>query len=478
MAAIAAVMSFAQTPLTPPSNIIEETWYFDGTMGYQGENGQSVSEEVTEPVTVGFIGDEIYIKFPNPLFGSSWIKGTQDSDGNYVFANGQYLGNYYGENVYFCGTNDAQTLSDVTFYYNETTETLTCYSYILMNGNTSSLSAWCYFYPVTITKDEVVPETPVEAPEGLVTQDYQFKASSLLYDNEGNYTGSEPVSYLVKVGFSGNNVYIQGLCEDLPEAWVKGTLNDDEVTFENGQFLDKAPMNVYMCGRFMNEMSDLVFIYDQATGSFDSRSYYLVINSSKTEFSPYYVFAGVTLTKFVETAATPAAPSVTRYQPYNNAEGYGYIGLNIPTISTDGTVLNTEKLSYKIYLNNEQTPYVFKKPAYEKIEGNMEDIPYNYSDNYDINSKGEPGFFFFSDIAAATRIGVQSIYKGAGKVKTSDITWYTPDSNGITELDAQEDEVTYYNLRGQQVDESAKGILIQKVRKADGSIKTRKVMKN
>ena len=61
----------------------------------------------------------------------------------------------------------------------------------------------------------------VTPPAGLQTKEYPF-AATLYAPNAQDY------SAVVKIGVDGNNVYIQGLDKDLPEAWVKGEFNEDK----------------------------------------------------------------------------------------------------------------------------------------------------------------------------------------------------------------------------------------------------------
>ena len=71
---------------------------------------------------------------------------------------------------------------------------------------------------------EKVTDALVEAPAGLTTESYSLTA-------EG-YTGS-----LVNVGFDGNDVYVQGIDVNLPDNWVKGTIDGNKVTFKSGQYV-------------------------------------------------------------------------------------------------------------------------------------------------------------------------------------------------------------------------------------------------
>ena len=66
-----------------------------------------------------------------------------------------------------------------------------------------------------------MPEPPVEAPDGLTTETYIFKANAIEKGKEEE--GAQPYIIQVKVGFAGNDVFIQGIAEDTPDLWVKGT---------------------------------------------------------------------------------------------------------------------------------------------------------------------------------------------------------------------------------------------------------------
>ena len=70
--------------------------------------------------------------------------------------------------------------------------------------------------------EEVVVVTATEDGDDEEPSDMEFK----------------PYSNQVLVGFDGDDLYIQGISEDLPEAWVKATKNED------GKYV--IPANQYM----------------------------------------------------------------------------------------------------------------------------------------------------------------------------------------------------------------------------------------
>ncbi len=446
MAALSTAMSFAQSLVTPPSTAAVESWFITSRMTYSGGN-----EEVAEAMDVVFDGNDVYFKFPNPMNGGAWVKGTKSGD-SYVFANGQFQGNYGNNPFYFCGTSDGEAITDVTFSYNSDTKAFTATCYVLMNSTVDTFAPYCYFYPVVITKDEPVVEEVVTAPSDLQTEDWVFKASNILYESDGSVAGMESVTRSVKVGFtSSNEVYIQGLFSLMPTAWIKGQLQEGEITFTQGQLVLSYPAKVYMAGQYFGELSDFVCDYDATSKTIKGGSRYLVFNSSKTTMAPYEVYAGITISKPTEKVATPANPTIIGWQPYDDSYGYAMLKVSIDINDTDGTPMVADKMSYQIYtdINGTVAPYEFKKSVYLELpEATMTEIPYTFADNYDFFAYGEQ-IAFYEDSKEFQRIGVQVIYRGGGVEQRSDIVWLdlvgsnaiAGDANGDGEVNIT--DVTY-----------------------------------
>lgn len=72
----------------------------------------------------------------------------------------------------------------------------------------------------------------IQAPEGLETSEFVVTAMS--------YAAMANITYKAQVGIDGNEMYIKGLFEQLPEAWVKGTIEGDQVTFAPDQYMGKV----------------------------------------------------------------------------------------------------------------------------------------------------------------------------------------------------------------------------------------------
>lgn len=109
----------------------------------------------------------------------------------------------------------------------------------------------------------------ITPPAGLQTSTYKVNGFSFAY--------WEDQTFDVKIGFDGDEIYIQGLLHLQPEAWIKGTRDGSQYVFEMGQYLGSVHL-VYEeegwdLGYFdtwlaattdMKSYCDLVLDYDEA----------------------------------------------------------------------------------------------------------------------------------------------------------------------------------------------------------------------
>lgn len=294
--------------------------------------------------------------------------------------------------------------------------------------------------------------TLVEAPEDLVTEPYQLKGTDTYYDEE--------TSYEVKVGFVGNEVYFQGLSAYVPEAWVKGTLADGKVTIPNWY------MGTYSSWFSDSEMvfSGATFTYDAETNTFTSEEGFQTIADGQYAMDE---MANVVITKITETEATPADPEVTAF---NGTSSYPNVRFNIPVEDTEGNALVSDKLSYVIWIEKDGFEQLLTLPVnlYTELSEDMTEIPYNFTDDYDIAQGGSVVYlnFVVDEMQTWTKIGIQSIYRGAGIEHMSNIGWYDLatywQTVGIADIkaDLNSGKAVIYNMAGQRVQSAQKGLYI------------------
>lgn len=250
-------------------------------------------------------------------------------------------------------------------------------------------------------------KTLVTVPTDLETSSYKFNGTDT-YNNQAT-------TFEVQVGFKGNDVYFQGLSYYLPEAWVKGTLADGIVTIP-GWYL----------GVYESFFGDYDLVFGGATFAYNAEADKFTCAEYQTYAEGYAMdeYADITLTKLTEVAATPVEPQITSFAVAG--ETYPKVNFNISLTGTNGEDLLESKTSYIFFVQkgNESSPLELTTDLYTELEANMTEIPYTFSDDYDIyNSllylnQGE------TELRSWDKLGLQTIYRGAGEEHKSTINWF------------------------------------------------------
>lgn len=424
------------------------TWPFTVTLpegltvsehNFNGTNSRS-GAAIERIVGIAFDGNDMYIRGLGSVDETAWVKGTKNATGDYVFPAGQDLGLYYDEDrLFFIGYADSKvtdailTVDAAGGVYTFTTGIVenadyTDKMYTLLNIASGA----------TISIAESVPEVPtvVEVPEGLQTESWIFSGT--------DYFDKTSVARSVKVGFDGDDVYVQGLSSEVPAAWIKGTLDGDQLTFKSGQFLGGADSLFFIGYNLKSGISDYVMTYDEEAGKFtnDDVNSLLGVNAykDKVQASLYEFYNTTKIAKIVNRAATPATPSIKTigFTPYGDVAEF-----NIPLIDTNNEGLVDSLVSYKLYYDEgdgQAKELTFTTDLYEYLAEDMTVIPYGFLD--DVDEEGNASSYDFGaafvylnmDYSTWKRVGIQSIYVGGGETNASEIGWYTIIRPTVTEL--------------------------------------------
>ena len=286
--------------------------------------------------------------------------------------------------------------------------------------------------------------TPFEMPD-MVTPpaDAEVKLYSMTYGEDDARTGR-----LVNVVIDGNDVYVQNLNDNLPDPWIKGTISGSTVTFPTNQFMGMyGNYLIYLVNADTQTgelLGDLVFNYDATTQSFNfDGAMFLNVGTASVYYLQYYVKP--VFQPFVEVATTPADPSVTAFEEKNRIDGYNYGTFSIPLMDVDGNFIDPAKLYYKIYIDDDQQVFTFSPDEYPYVTEEMTEVPYNYTDGYDINTGATQIYFYETGFH---KIGIQSIYFGQGERRESNIGWYTIQDDGSSS--AAETKQYFGNYKGDE----------------------------
>ena len=394
-------------------------------------------------------GDKVYIKNIVSQFGAgTWVEGTLSGSTitiqlpqtayyyySYGFGLEVSLLEYDEEEQWFVKSAN-QTL---TLNYDAQTGSITSAGALATGDQMVGLTydddeSWSGYADWDISYAKVTDE-PVAAPAGLTTEQYALSADG--------YAGS-----LVQVGFSGNDVYVQGIDPNLPDNWVKGTVSGQTVTFKSGQYIgadEVAGYHQYLVSAKKEEVydedydeyydeyvltdDDITFHYDAATKTLSESSLFLV-NAGKTSVNYLSTFDNATLAPFVEVAATPAAPTgLDLYEGgfsyFLNGWGWGDLSFTMPSSDVDGNYILPEKLSYTVWtrVNGEERQLTFSSEDYQYLdEDELTEIPYGYTEGWDFSANGAShGVYYY--VIGPEAFGVQAIYRGAGEERKSEIAW-------------------------------------------------------
>ncbi|MBR5101785.1 MAG: SusF/SusE family outer membrane protein, partial [Muribaculaceae bacterium] len=271
--------------------------------------------------------------------------------------------------------------------------------------------------------------TVVEVPDDLEVDTYMFEANDT-YSND-------PVSREIKVGFKDNYVYFQGFSSYLSDAWVRGTMvpvnagSGDGAPKRIGSGTYAVSIPNWSLGEYSFWSANYTFVFSGAEMTYDAEADKFTcpegFQSLDEDNYAWDEYDNVVITKINEIEATPADPSVTDFVALNVT--YPRVELNIPVVDTDGNTMITDKLSYVLLVEKESgvEELTLAADLYKYLDEDMTEIPYGFSDNFDIYEGGNPVYLnqdVETEMKTWRKIGVQSIYRGKGVEHRSNIGWY------------------------------------------------------
>ena len=260
----------APEAVTPPENAEAYYYTFDGSAYTPSNDSWQGPYTLSRTVKVIYDDDDVYVSGLSYYGEDAFVKGSWTDDNTVTFEKGQYIGNY-GADVYFGATDDQNNFIDVVATYNYDEDSFTFSTIIgacaMEDGNYKGLYAYVD-EGATLSPAGEDALIPIEPPTSLKTEDYLFYGDNYWKGQSGQ---PDYVSRVVKVGFYGNDVYVQGFCDRYPEAWMKGTLEGNKVTFDVYTYLGTYinTYDFYTLGMTAGyEEANIEFTYDATEGKF------------------------------------------------------------------------------------------------------------------------------------------------------------------------------------------------------------------
>lgn len=304
-----------------------------------------------------------------------------------------------------------------------------------------------------------------EIPAGVEVEDYVFMDAS--------------VAYKVGVAIDGDKLYIKGLSESLPDGVVVADIDGNVASISNDQLVGTYNYYfIYTKAAYVDgsnlELADVTYDLqldlDNNTIIGANEDLVLLLNAALDRV----YFLDKTYNDFKiyiqeSYAGTPENPY--GLEIFDNWDYYGSYDFSffITNISTEGSMLDTDYIYYRIYVNGE----IFEiNEDYDGVEEPTENIPYNFQNGWDIYSYyAENNRIIAIYLDDITTLGVQTvyIYEGVETVSgivtidfaTGEIT-EEPGVSGVDTIEVNNGVETIYNLQGVKVsrENMTKGLYI------------------
>jgi hypothetical protein len=411
-------------------------------------------------------GDSISVKVPQ-LMGMD--------DGQYVYLNAVDIETVdYGDEIehyYF----PLDSIATFKFGYNSKTNVITSkntFAPVPFAGSINSSLCNPVWYLFT--------DTVATVPEDATIDTY--------VPSVDNFEGKRVNNSLVRIANKDNTYYFLDHNSADPNVLFCGKLNGNKLTIPCPQLVDSVNLvYLYPCIvdstlndngeydislRADSTANEIVFDYDSNKGLFSYNGAILWQDMTGSTINLYYKPQYI---KYVKKPATPANPLPELWMDMTADNGKYLFEAVIPHTATDGSYLDPEGMSYRIYFDDKL--FTFDCSQYTGLTENKDEIPYLFSDEQE----------FFIDPSDATarmiwlfskpdsRIGVQSAYTCNDEKHYSDIEYYDIPTDGISNITGSSDKnmksESYYDLTGRKVSEPKNGIFVHKITFADGTSK-------
>lgn len=464
---------------------------------------ETETQETDKKMTalVAFNGNDVYIQGLPYYFPNSYVKGTL-ADGKVTFESGQYVGNDQYGNEYmnsFVVEDEKGIITPFVFIYNAETRALsfdTSINLSEMNGQNSG-GFYADVVKAEYTPGALPPLVGVEVPADLQAEPYLLIATQSI--NEENEQGdfelvTRRYEIPVNVGFSGDDLYIQGMVENVKSAWAKATKNaSGQYVIPVAQYIGTQVIYSQEYNYFLGAtsryggLSAITFNYDAATGTLSSTQTIAPVSTDNTDVAEaYYTLKNVSIKKIVEREATPSAPELTlrkQKSPYGGTMWY-YADMFIALTDVDQQPMLADKVSFVFYKDKggEVSTVTFPAAKFYMLDADVTEMAYDFQAMPDFSNH----LVYFeklgeSELLSWTRLGLQTIYRGNGVEHRSEITWVDLAGTwtaGIQDVQTAGSVVkAEYDLQGRRTDGNARGLVIRRVQQADGTMKAIKVMK-
>lgn len=470
-----------------------ETWLQSGDY-FENQGGGYIEESTYADYVTKFVygsDGDIYMK--NPLAGAvtgSYVRGHISGDEMVLTLPQLIFVNDAGER-YYIGRMNVESVGEQTTYIPETEGSTVTYTY--SDGEWLMEESGGDWILGMFAEDELIwagvgtwnvsirqfDREPAAAPAGLATQKYAMR-----------HRGSE-MGRLVDVGFDGSELWLRGITDLLPDAWVKGEVSGDKIVFDSPQYLGE--LESYATLLFFQgavdgpedfePVSPVEMQYDAAARSF-SYDKEILLNTAEENVSYLDYYNAPSFKPQPDDAVCQPVPSrVFFVMPYNQQYGLGQCAFFFSNLTPEEYVIPIEDLYFRVFVDGEL--YTFYPDEYPCLDRPTTEIPFIINDPTGsimvMRDQAAFNYYFYG----FDTIGVQIVYRDGDEMLEAETYNYDIATNqgalaGVGETAASGAAPVaeeWYDLSGRRVTDPDKGLYVKRVVFNDGHVENVKIMK-
>lgn len=301
----------------------------------------------------------------------------------------------------------------------------------------------------------------------------------------------------LEIGFDSDKVYMRGLVsvEGIADSAIVGDWDaaTSTISFPTGQFMgiytDIRCESWFVAGTAelvqtevgsayqITPKDALVFSYDAGKKIMHTDDCFVLAQT--LEAPAYLGYVNKPTIKYPDFSVEVKellAPIITEFYPAEPEWGYpASMYVDIPMLDAEGNILIIENMYYNVLIDGE--PWEFSADEYG-LEEDMTDIPYTAAGygNYFLYWLGDTEHSIEFSAEGYETVGVQYFYRQGERLISSPIAYAEPDMIQDVAEESPVVSIQRYTLDGLRAAKDAKGMLLEKTTRLDGTFSTRKVI--
>lgn len=330
---------------------------------------------------------------------------------------------------------------------------------------------WCFYGDFY---DHLIPfdRTPVTAPSDLQLEEWTVT--------------SDGAGHNFNIGFSGDDVFFQGLFSTMPQAWLKGSVEDGKVSIPCGQYIGINEEAKAFCFFYAGDMkawfdeevwADRVEMvpteaalleYDAEAKHMTTDQGFALFTSEELVAASDYIRHPNIMKQPADISRVPEVPEVIDYIEFGHWGNYAMVEFLTSTLNADGYLIgNDSDFSYRLISDGE--PIIFSPgDDYPELEEEMEWIPYDFTDYWSIQIDPSLIGNFAQHIVSYhveskeyTALQARYIDPVSGQEFVSEPKIFWSAENSVESVSADTAGDIYFNLQGMTVSNPTPGLYIK-----------------